>query len=463
LTDASLAPERMKGDDEKYDASLNLKYKGLKFDGKYVDRERDLPVGLYPILNHKSIGSYTDYYLNLSYERTLLEGLDLLAKVYRNHNGYEPDYQFTPPGAAYLTPLLIPVVMPDGGKWKGTFKNNRTGFEIQPTYKIGESNIMVAGITYEEMKQYDFRAQGNFISTGSPFVIIPLPRVMNVPETYVGRNVKRNFKAFFIEDIWDITEDLRLTMGARYDDYSDFGDSFNPRVGLTWEFIKGYDLKLLYGSAFRAPSFAELYDGLTGNPDLDPEEVDTYQVSLGAEVTPACNGRITWYQNRIKDAIDPEMKSGVNFLRSTNYSTMKSQGLELEMRYDLGRGSYLALNYTNQISLKRMFQWFVPRHAGNIMANFRLSRYLNLYTSCHFEDGFKRQRKDNRDDMSGYAIFNATLIAQKFLKGYEGLELRASVYNLLDKDYSSPAGNRELPQDIPRPGRNFLVEAKYKF
>jgi len=165
---------------------------------------------------------------------------------------------------------------------------------------------------------------------------------MNVPTNYVGRNIKRNFKAFFIEDIWDITEDIRLTAGARYDDYSDFGDSFNPRIGLTWEFIKGYDLKLLYGSAFRAPSFAELYDGLTGNPDLDPEEVDTYQVSLGAEVISSLSGRITWYQNQIKDAIDPEMKSGVNFLRSTNYSKMKSQGLELEMRYDLGRGSYLA-------------------------------------------------------------------------------------------------------------------------
>jgi len=93
--------------------------------------------------------------------------------VYRNHNGYEPDYQFTPPGAAYLTPWLIPVIMPDGSKWKGAIKNNRTGFEVQPTYKIGESNTMVAGITYEEMKQYDFRAQANFISTGSPLLLYP--------------------------------------------------------------------------------------------------------------------------------------------------------------------------------------------------------------------------------------------------------------------------------------------------
>jgi iron complex outermembrane receptor protein len=463
LTNASLAPERMKGDDEKYDASLNVKYKGFKLDGKYVDRKRDLPVGIYPVLNNKSISSLVDYYLNLSYERTLFEGLDLLAKVYRNHNAYQPEFQFFPPGSVFLTPWLIPVSMPKGTNGDATLKNNRTGFEIQPTYKISESNIMVAGITYEEMKQYDVRASGNFLFTSSPFIIIPLPRVMNLPSSQVGKSVKRNFKAFFIEDIWDITGALRLTAGIRYDDYSDFGDSFNPRVGLTWEFIKGHDLKLLYGSAFRAPNFNELYDVLHGDPDLDPEEVDTYQVSLGAEITPSFSGRVTWYQNEIKDAIDPKMGSGFDFLQSTNYSTMRSQGLEMEMRYDLGRGSYLALNYTNQLSIKRMFEWFVPRHVGNIMANFRLSRYLNLYTSCHFEDGFRRQRGDNRDNMSGYAIFNTTLIAQKFLKGYEGLELRASVYNLFDKDYTSPAGRLELPQDIPRPGRSFLVEAKYKF
>jgi iron complex outermembrane receptor protein len=65
--------------------------------------------------------------------------------------------------------------------------------------------------------------------------------------------------------------------------------------------------------------------------------------------------------------------------------------------------------------------------------------------------------------MQGYSIVNATLIAKKILKGYEGLELRASVYNLFDEDYTSPAGKNELPHDIPRPGQNFLFEISYKF
>ena len=64
--------------------------------------------------------------------------------------------------------------------------------------------------------------------------------------------------------------------------------------------------------------------------------------------------------------------------------------------------------------------------------------------------------------MSEYAIVNATLIAKKFLENHEGLELRGSVYNLFDKNYTSPT-DPSLPHDIPRPGRNFIIELKYKF
>jgi outer membrane receptor protein involved in Fe transport len=64
--------------------------------------------------------------------------------------------------------------------------------------------------------------------------------------------------------------------------------------------------------------------------------------------------------------------------------------------------------------------------------------------------------------MSGYGIINATLIAKKFLNGYEGLESQGSVYNLFNKDYKSPTDKGQLPNDTPRPGRNFIVEVKYK-
>jgi len=457
---ASLAPGRLKGDEEKYDVALNLKYKGFTFDGRYVDRERDQPVGVFSILNNKSTLSPKDYYLNLSYEKTLWECLDLFGKVYRNHHRERGDAQYYPPGAALLTPVG-PVIMREGVIGIDSFKNNRTGFEIQTTYRMGDSNTAVVGITYEEMKQYDVNWRANVLLTPLPNVFIPLPSVRDLSDIQnYNRSAKRNLKAFFFEDIWDITDDIRLTVGVRYDDYSDFGSEVSPRAGLVWEFKKGYDLKLLYGHAFRAPSFLEQYAILTGNPDLDPETFDTYEVSLGAEFTSSLRGRVTWYHTEGDDVI------GALFTEFVNIANVRFQGVEAEMKYDFGRGTYLTMNYHYKRSISPHTQtrplWISPRHTGNIMANIRLSKYLNFYTACHIEDGFRRDKGDPRDNMSGYAIINTTLIAKKFLKEYEGLELRGSIYNLFDKDYTSPT-LPGLPDDMPRPGRHFLVEVKYKF
>ena len=174
--------------------------------------------------------------------------------------------------------------------------------EIQTTYKISDSNTVIAGATYEEQKGYDHSQSANYLPTADPIVIIPLPSVTKWPDIFAGDTQKRNFKAFFLEDIWDITDDLRLTTGARYDRYSDFGSELSPRVGLTWEFIKGYDLKLLYGHAFRAPSFIEIFIRLPGS-ELDPETINTYEISLGADFTSSFSSRGTFYYRVVEDQI----------------------------------------------------------------------------------------------------------------------------------------------------------------
>ena len=76
--------------------------------------------------------------------------------------------------------------------------------------------------------------------------------------------------------------------------------------------------------------------------------------------------------------------------------------------------------------------------------------------------GMGREPGDPRDDPSSLTLANATLIAKKFLNGYEGLELLASVYNLLDKDWSNPQPP-EIPNGLLMPGINYMLEIKYEF
>jgi iron complex outermembrane receptor protein len=68
--------------------------------------------------------------------------------------------------------------------------------------------------------------------------------------------------------------ELKLTAGGRLDNYSDFGQIFNPQFGLRWLPYKDLALHVSYGRSFRAPSMYELYlpreESLAIVPVADP-------------------------------------------------------------------------------------------------------------------------------------------------------------------------------------------------
>jgi outer membrane receptor protein involved in Fe transport len=133
------------------------------------------------------------------------------------------------------------------------------------------------------------------------------------------------------------------------------------------------------------------------------------------------------------------------------------------MKYDFGRGTYLAANYTYyKIKTEGTDTRGIEQHIGKFMTNIRLSRHFNFFADCSIFSGHQRWGlKDTRGDHAGYGVVNATLIGRKFLKRHEELELRGSVYNLFDEDYTMPHG-QQLPNDLPMPGINFLVEIRCK-
>jgi iron complex outermembrane receptor protein len=96
-----------------------------------------------------------------------------------------------------------------------------------------------------------------------------------------------NFGAFVSSNIRIVDPWLKLTGGVRYDDHSAYGSQLTGRVGVVSSVSKGIVMKLLYGSAFKAPSPYLLYatplgpGDVQGNPGLKPQKIHTveYQVS----------------------------------------------------------------------------------------------------------------------------------------------------------------------------------------
>jgi outer membrane receptor protein involved in Fe transport len=133
----------------------------------------------------------------------------------------------------------------------------------------------------------------------------------------------------FVSRAQDIPGARRIDMSvaARFDDYSDFGSTINPKVGLVWTPFDMLDLRATYGTSFRAPSVAEksLFTRgiqistddsfqapgggtvpifyLLGSTPLTAEKAKTF--SVGFTLKPLAQGEITfnWYNIDYTDRI----------------------------------------------------------------------------------------------------------------------------------------------------------------
>ncbi len=70
----------------------------------------------------------------------------------------------------------------------------------------------------------------------------------------VAAAASRDNWAAFIELSIPILKNLELSLAGRYDDYSDSGNSTNPKVAVRWAPIESLALRASWGTGFRAPS-----------------------------------------------------------------------------------------------------------------------------------------------------------------------------------------------------------------
>lgn len=78
-----------------------------------------------------------------------------------------------------------------------------------------------------------------------------------------GGQGERTAKAIYTELSIPVLAELELSLAGRYDHYSDFGNTFNPQLGLRYTPLANLLIRASYGEGFRAPTLADLYRGPT--------------------------------------------------------------------------------------------------------------------------------------------------------------------------------------------------------
>lgn len=101
---------------------------------------------------------------------------------------------------------------------------------------------------------------------------------------------------------------LGLTAGARLDWDEIYGVAASPRAAAVLRLPFGLHVKALFGSAFKGPSYHDLYyfrkNAFYGNPDVQPERAYTGEVEVGFKLPGWLDARVVGFYTRINDLID---------------------------------------------------------------------------------------------------------------------------------------------------------------
>jgi iron complex outermembrane receptor protein len=281
-TNASLAPGPMNTGRGMIDAALNVGYGKWRWRAGYKRQRAETgygvgsaldPVGRITLERITSELSWTEPQLTRDWSTGVaVEYLHFKQLV-------DPGLRVFPPGAAFPSPP------------SGTFANGMIGapdtwerhwrFAANATYTGMLNNRLRFGTGYEDMNLYRTRERKNFSfhPSGLP---VPTPNGEVIDFTDIAPFLlphRRRLAYVYVQDEWQFAKDWALTAGVRHDRYSDVGNTTNPRFALVWDAAYNVTAKLLYGTAFRPPSFAELYSinnpVTVGNPNLDPEKIKT--------------------------------------------------------------------------------------------------------------------------------------------------------------------------------------------
>lgn len=464
-TPFSLAPGSPNLDFKQTDAFLKIGYGDLSFRGHYLTRKKTPYIGIVSALTDDSSNDQVDnYWGELAYNLRMAEGLSANLKVHYDYYEQDPNVKIYPNGFA--------GVFPDGMIGKPLAKDRTIGGEVQVNWDPFKGNHLIAGVSFEELHQYDVSQLANF----DPTTGAPLGSVQEVANW--NKDATRQIFATYLQDEWQLLEKVNLTAGVRYDHYSDFGDTINPRAGLVWSFLENADLKLLYGKAFRAPNFQELYNinnpAIVGNPDLKPERIETYEAGLAWRISRSFATDVNYFFSTIKDQIGwvPSTTPGAPAVNA-NLNKTETQGVEIGVNGAYGADLYWKLNYAyqdprNADTDKRLP--YVPSQRASGSVNYALTKYLNLHSDLLWTGPRPRDTGDNRSDMPSYATLDLAVTLKNF---YKTLEIQATVRNLFDKHYKDPdtsggavnvAGTGpNVPGDFPREGISGFVTVMYKF
>jgi len=303
-----------------------------------------------------------------------------------------------------------------------TFVTNRDSLGTELSFIATEQTLITAGVDFYEE---DIESSNDFPVT------------------------ERDNKAVFAQ--------LQTGAGAfdfvaslRNDDNSAYGSDTNGSIALAYQLTDHVRLSGSYGTAFVAPSFNFLYFPFFGNPNILPEESESFEVSLSGNHG-STNWRVSAYQNDVENlfSFNPE-----TFL-AANIGEAEFNGIEAEINtqlFDWQLGIQAdVLDANNAITGEQLDD----RAESSLSVNANRSfGKVDLNFDLRAETG----RVDRGGtEIAGYGLFDVSAV----YRVSDNFSVLANVDNIFDKDYTVNLAT--ATERFNTEGRQAKLSLRYNF
>ncbi|MDE2368538.1 MAG: TonB-dependent receptor [Burkholderiales bacterium] len=250
-------------------------------------------------------------------------------------NPFSLDGSQTPDALAALAAVSADGVALYGGKYTNT--------EVDATFtgtlaKLPGGDMQAAIGLDLRTEKYKFNGNASDLATQAAVYNAPFDSINSL------NTVKRNIDAMFAELLIPMSKQLELTLSARYDKYTGFGSTTNPKASLRFTPLPDLLFRASYSTGFRVPTFAQEFFGVTESPYtganlVDPASCPALVVSSApgcASITPTIltGGKPSLGPEKAKEgdigtvwAITPHLAVNLDWWSITRTNTIQSLDL----------------------------------------------------------------------------------------------------------------------------------------
>ncbi len=444
-----------------FNLNFSTEYKGWNFNLSHIQSQNKQFYQLGNFSNDFNKSQHENSYINLSYAWNWLGQVDSVFKIGYRHLRQRVYMSLLPAGG------LTAISIPSGSEplfISVSIEEQEPVIKFHNAWHITNNHDLQFGIEYRRPELIDALASNNYdmrdLSNGN-FPIRYYGELL--PTTPVGKKRARGVIGLYGQYQFSPWKPLSVTAGVRYDRYDDFGSSVNPRLALVYQAREKTALKLLYGEAFRAPSFSETdiinNPIVIGNPDLKPEKSKTWELILVQQFE-RFNFALTYFDVLMTDSIGA-IQTDSSYRTYANGGEEQSRGFEFEISAEL----------TNNMLLRGTFSHFTatPERAfrestdmASLIFNYHIDKWnFNISGNWQGDKQFQYKSANGLElrDLNSFAVVNTKL---QYELDFD-TTLFVQVDNLFDNDYLSPPQETKLPHGVPNRGRGFWMGINWKF